>query len=79
MNSKDPTTYTGPEQSIKEMLSNDDIGWFPIERATILEKADLDLIEDKEDNDDDHSLQFKICYFMIICFHAINRINGNTM
>ncbi len=41
INSKDPTTYTGPEQTIRDMLANEDIGWFPIERSTLLERADM--------------------------------------
>lgn len=41
INTKDPTTYTGPEQTIRDMLANEDIGWFPIEKATLLERADM--------------------------------------
>jgi len=51
INSKDPTTYTGPEQTIRDMLANEDIGWFPIERATLLEKAEIDVLTEKEDEE----------------------------
>ncbi|CAD7974022.1 unnamed protein product [Amoebophrya sp. A120] len=36
--SKDPTTFTGPEQTVYKMLSTDDLSFFPVEKALCLQK-----------------------------------------
>ncbi|CAD7959194.1 unnamed protein product [Amoebophrya sp. A25] len=35
--SKDPTTFTGPEQAVYQMLKKDDLSFFPVHRALCLE------------------------------------------
>ena len=39
------------------MLANEDIGWFPIEKATLLEKASLELQQDVEDDRETSTLE----------------------
>ncbi len=37
--SKDSTTFTGPEQYVSDMLKNDDLGFFPIERSLVIDEV----------------------------------------
>lgn len=46
LNSKDTTEYTGIESYVAEKLVQDDIAWFPFNKAICLE-ADLHQISDK--------------------------------